>query len=295
MASYSSWMLIFVIVLLGLGIVVTNFLYKIGSELMMLGADTLYLDLYVVFMGIAFLVLYIGFAFFLRQWGLLIQKYHDSELQAQHRRMKDDYYDSINQSLQKMNYFRHDFRKHFGVLQMFLTSNETEKALEYVTNLQGDYSKYLDIFHYTDDDVLNAILSNKKALASQHGIAVKLSIGEVGKFPISSNEVCSLFDNLLDNAIEASKNVNGERFIDLYLSENDYLIKIVLSNNYSKDIITQGGELKTTKTDKKGHGIGLKIVNDIVRQANGEFYQDNNISDKVFTTTITLPKPNRSE
>lgn len=290
MIGFSTWMIVFVIILLGLGIIVTNFLYRIGSELMLLGANTFFLDLYVVFIGIAFLVLYISFAFFLQRWGVLLQKNHDIEMQVQYTNMKNDYYSSIQKSFERIGFLQHDFKKHFNAVLMMLNRMDYQQAHDYISKLQGDFTKYLEIWRYTDDDILNAILTSKKDFAVKKGIKVTICAVMTGSFPISAQEVCSLFDNLFENAIEACEKVDGERFIDLHITGTELPIKIVLQNSCYNILVNSDGKLLTTKARRNAHGIGIKIVRDIVERAGGLFDQQYDLVEGIFTTTVILPR-----
>ncbi len=79
--------------------------------------------------------------------------------------------------------------------------------------------------------------------------------------------ITSLFTNLLDNAIEACESVNNEnKFIELNTNyqANMFLIKMKNSKN-PENIFTH----KTTKKNKKAHGHGISIIEDIVKQQEG--------------------------
>ena len=112
-------------------------------------------------------------------------------------------------------------------------------------------------------------LQIKKEKAEQTGIRCSFHIILPPKFSQTFSDVTitSLFTNLLDNAIEACESVNNEnKFIELNTNyqANMFLIKMKNSKN-PENIFTH----KTTKKNKKAHGHGISIIEDIVKQQEG--------------------------
>lgn len=107
------------------------------------------------------------------------------------------------------------------------------------------------------------------------------------KLPFTDSESCSLFGNLLDNAIEACEQIKGEeRRVNLYLKYQGEMLFIDISNNIDKPPVNKNGKWQTTKKDKKIHGYGLKSVEEIVKKYDGEIaYQ---IEEKVFNVHLSF-------
>ena len=103
---------------------------------------------------------------------------------------------------------------------------------------------------------MEAILSTKKALAESKGITVDMEVQISDQLPLEPVDVCVIFGNALDNAIEACDRITqGEKKINLVLVQREGKLLCHLTNtapiNSSKDFSI------TSKSDKKNHGFGL--------------------------------------
>ena len=79
---------------------------------------------------------------------------------------------------------------------------------------------------------------------------------------IPDHHLCSLVANLLDNAIEASRKIEDMKMVKDYLS-------LTIRNKMDPSMQDKALTIRTTKADKKQHGLGRQIIDDIVRRYNG--------------------------
>ena len=89
---------------------------------------------------------------------------------------------------------------------------------------------------------------------------------------LSAAEICSLFTNLLDNAIEASlKCPEGmERRMNVVCKRHGRKLVVSVSNFMEKEMDGQEMQsLKTTKKEEKQHGFGLRSVKRTIREREG--------------------------
>lgn len=71
---------------------------------------------------------------------------------------------------------------------------------------------------YTENPILNILLTDKNAVMQEKGIHSDIKIDNVELSYIEPIDITTIFGNLLDNAIEAAANVDGE---------NTFLLKSV--------------------------------------------------------------------
>lgn len=86
-----------------------------------------------------------------------------------------------------------------------------------------------------------------------------------------------LLSNLLDNAIEAEKLQTEKQQIALKMFVYKDSMNIIVENYIEESVLQKNPNLKTSKHDKKGHGIGIDSVKELVRRENGTiaFFEEN--------------------
>ena len=119
----------------------------------------------------------------------------------------------------------------------------------------------------TGNYVLDSILNYKIHEASQYGINFTHEINVTGEQQFSAYDMNILLGNLIDNAIEAVKCLEGKK-IDLNMNLVHGKLYIEIRNPY-ENVIRDGERFCSTKTDKENHGYGLSIIQNIVDRYQG--------------------------
>ena len=105
---------------------------------------------------------------------------------------------------------------------------------------------------------------------------------------MSFSDICCLFGNILDNAIEAVSKIEDKekRVITLKLVEKANMVYIHVSNYHENKLQFKNG-LPLTSKKSSGHGFGTKSIKFIVEKYNGNLtIKDQNnlyIMDILFT------------
>ena len=121
-----------------------------------------------------------------------------------------------------MRKFRHDFRAHALAIRGHAQDCEDTWLMTYVDEMIG--ASEMDMHQrYTKIAALDAIIQEMFELAARDGIQVtwKGTLGE--RVDIRIFDLCTIFSNLLLNAIEACRFVDGTRSIEseVYRYEQD--------------------------------------------------------------------------
>lgn len=196
--------------------------------------------------------------------------------------------ENLNNALRSQ---RHDFLNHIQVIYSLIEMEEYDEVIKYLNEVYGSI-EILNKFIKTKDIAINALLTAKSFDAQRKGIEYNLNItSNLQNLSIPSWELCRCIGNLIDNAIFAASNYNGEKILDIYIKENMTEFKFIVSNTgeaIPKENMNKIFNLGFTTKKDFGEGIGLHTIKQIMEQYKGNI---NVISENFRTTfTITLPK-----
>lgn len=185
--------------------------------------------------------------------------------------------------------FRHDIKNNLALTQMMLEEGHTEQAKAHVADMLGNVSA-LSPQYVTGDEMLDIIVSMKADRMNELNISFTLDGVADGGLNIKPMDMCSIFANALDNAIEAASKCETPS-IDLNIKRTDKFFVIRITNTTLNKIdigrlLSSSGY--TSKNDKEHHGFGLMNVRTAIENYNGilKAESDNNR----FALSIMLPR-----
>lgn len=186
--------------------------------------------------------------------------------------------------------FRHDIKNNLLCINDLLAQGKAEEGRKYLETLLGQVHS-LSQKYVSGDEMLDSIISSKAHIMEKAYIDFSVEGVIAGELNIEAMDICSIFANALDNAIEASSAVNTEeRFIKITIRSTSklWLIRIsnpVIQNVDTKKLFKNGF---TTKKDKKHHGIGTFNIKRTVEKYGG--VAEAECKDNIFSLEIVLPK-----
>jgi sensor histidine kinase regulating citrate/malate metabolism len=144
--------------------------------------------------------------------------------------------------------------------------------------------------YVSGDEMLDIIISMKADRMDELNIKFTLDGVADGGLQIKPMDMCSIFANALDNAIEAASKCE-EPFVSFSIKRTDkfFVIKIINSADKKTDIgklLSTSGY--TSKSDKDHHGFGLMNVRRAVEDYNGILKAESD--EKSFTLSILMPR-----
>ena len=120
---------------------------------------------------------------------------------------------------------------------------------------------------YSANPVLNSILQLKAAKAKESSIKTDIQVFIPKRLSIETGDMGVLYGNLLDNAIEACRQIRQEeRHLDLETKYQEGNLLILVRNSKTGK---ENRRLATTKTDKKKHGRGIRAVRRVAEKYGG--------------------------
>ena len=171
----------------------------------------------------------------------------------------------------------HDMKHYVMALK---NEDDPEKRAEVLEDMEQAIA-IQESFMNTGNKVLDVILTTKSLQCEKKGITLNAMIDGDLLADIHVKDICSLFGNILDNAIEATQQVQevDKRLITLSVrSRNQFIIvecencseseNVRLRKNQNRRFF--GGNLpKTTKSDNVKHGYGLKSIGQVAEKYGG--------------------------
>lgn len=222
---------------------------------------------------------------FIRNRNEKNQYYLDSIMKDKTLKLQEDYYKKIIDNYSNIRKFKHDIKGHLAVVNELINSKNYDEANVYIGNMSEAITGK-DIYN-TNNIYISSILNSFDQSFIDNKIEFDLSYYIISDLKMNSMDICSLFYNLILNAVEANLKIEDKRFIKLYIAniKNNVLIKIVnpVDENFNLDIIKEN---KTTKEDKENHDFGLITINNIISKYNGNI--DYSIHDQYLIADITI-------
>lgn len=182
-----------------------------------------------------------------------------------------DYYQMTRQHIEQMRIIRHDFINQIQTAYMMIQEGSTPERAKAL--LADSYQQLADarLTIYCENPVINALISVKAVKAEERDIAFSVE-GTMGDLSgMEEIDLCSLFGNMLDNAIEACSRIpqGEERRLILKVTEKGGYQMIRTENTYSKKE-QEGDFFRTSKEDRLNHGYGMKLIERICKKYGGE-------------------------
>ena len=181
---------------------------------------------------------------------------------------------------------RHDMNNHLYVLESLIDEDgENVEAKKYIEQMIGKINQakmYCDSGNVQLDSIVNYKLSE----AAEKDINIELNTKLPEIIEADMGDMVTVLGNILDNAIEAAQITDKDRYIKLDIKYKSGAMFITLKNSYDGRINAKNGVLKTIKSNKIEHGIGLNSVQEVVQKYNGEVEME--YDDREFCIMIVL-------
>ena len=157
--------------------------------------------------------------------------------------------------------------------KLIKTTNKTNEALLVLEEERSNlYSEdVISICFNSGNGIVDAILSDKKIKAAEYNIEIAFE-GAVPPSLFSAVDLCILYGNTIDNAIEACMKLplEIEKTIELTTHCLSGYIFITIINPTVEDVIIKNNYVESTKEDKHLHGYGLQSLRKIVKKYKGD-------------------------
>lgn len=198
--------------------------------------------------------------------------------------------ESLNSELRAQ---RHDYLNHLQVVYGLMELEEYEDLKKYLEPVFKDMLKTGKALK-TSKPAINALLKAKMDEAEGREIDLYVEVkSDLKNLAVEDWELCKVLANLIDNAITALQEKQGEKWIRVDVTEDKsgYLFTITdngpgIEEHLLEKVFQQGFSTKK----EEGHGMGLYIVANVIKAYKGTIELK---SEQETVFTIRFPKDER--
>ncbi len=221
---------------------------------------------------------------FVQLW-LIRERYLESELAFVRKLWTQDkeQYELFKENMELLNLKCHDM-KH----QIREIAGDRLVPREALDEIERALDVY-DIVVNTGNDILDTVLTEKNLRCNKNKIAFTcVADGNALAF-MTDADICALFGNALDNAIEATVKIPDEqkRMIGLSVHRSGKFATVEVHNTLCVEPEFVDGLPITTKSERDLHGYGVKSIKLIAEKYGGNMTIS--VRDGLFDLSVLLP------
>ena len=164
---------------------------------------------------------------------------------------------------------RHELKNNYLYIQTLLADQKYDEIEKYLEETIGQKMNALSEVS-TGNTMIDYVINRKISEVRKKNVRIYTEVLLPKDISIDEEKFCTVFLNLFNNAVEACSTVdNPDIHIALKCVRNYLCCEI--KNKADIGLINSNPQLKTTKTDNKNHGFGLKIVKETLNECDGLF------------------------
>lgn len=188
------------------------------------------------------------------------------ELQeTQHRiELEKSHYEAAKRRMEELEKIRHDFNAKLEIVASLTRSGEDATARESIAAFAERINRTKEN-PYCEIPVINAVLTEKERVCTTMGIALSVDMKLPDTLIVEPMHLCSIFSNILDNAISACQKIQGANKPVIRLSsltDGDYLV--------IKAVNPSAAPEKTAP----GRGYGMRILTELAARYDGDYISE---------------------
>lgn len=188
------------------------------------------------------------------------------------------------ESLKKM---RHDMRSQYQYMRILLKNKDYEALDKFFNDMLEDSFAPLN-FVNCGNNAVSGVINMELPKAKEANIQLDHSLLVPSTLNIPDFELMRFLTNIIDNAIEATfrDQIENAR-VSIKIQYQEPFLFVTVTNPIAGSPDVEKRMIKgTSKEDKKLHGYGKKIINEIIQKYHGE--SSTKIEDNVFIYSAML-------
>lgn len=241
-----------------------------------------------VMIGVGTLIALIGL------W--LISKYYSRSRMAAAQSVQDVFVGNVDQLFTSIKEQRHDFNNHIATIQSLVANKEYDELKNFTNELIGETTIINDIINI-NSPALSALIQAKITEAVDRKISFNhelIGMDRISLDVLKSTDLVKIVSNLIDNAFDAVEQLEeDERIVELSgFVENERLCFKVYNKGtpipdaHIERLFDKG--YSTKKGQSQHSGLGLYIVQKIIKRYNGRITVDPKPEGNTFSVAIPM-------
>ena len=195
--------------------------------------------------------------------------------------VEQNHYRDIEMRREELAKIRHDMTEQFIVIRQLIRQGNNENAEEMLNTLQ-EYEAFTKEYIYCADPVVNAVMGENEKVCRQNNIRLTHHLEIMQPLKINPVVICSIFSNLMRNAIAAAKEVKNNACIEVKAAVKGDYVHIRVENSFSDE---------HAENTKKRKGYGLEILRTLADKYHGQMETEikgNKYIVKIFVENIEI-------
>lgn len=167
-------------------------------------------------------------------------------------------YEALQEKESVVAKLAHDYKNQLAVGLTLLQQGEHDRLAQLLKSL-SDSLTVKEGAHFCENRVVNAVMANKQTVCDREGIRLDAELRVPERTALLEGELCSIFVNLMDNAIKAVRDLEAaDRHISIKADVDEQFLIVKTENPYEPSAY------------QKGKGVGQVILRDIADKYHGD-------------------------
>ncbi len=203
--------------------------------------------------------------------------------------LQKKYYEQVEAGVRRQRELSHDARHHLVAIASLAKAGDYGELERYTERLLARFDGERPL-RFCENPVANAVIGGYIEIAEEKGIAVSVELDLPADIGIDAYELCTVFGNTLENAVEAceriptSSELHSRRRIGVKSKVHRNRLIIRIENSFAGDIRKNRESFLSSKGSLGG--IGLASVRNVVESHDGCLNCET--SDGVFVVSAVL-------
>ena len=212
-----------------------------------------------------------------------------NEYQENYLKAELEYIEQYKRKQTETRAFRHDIINNLSMTSVMLEDGKTEAAKEHINDLLGNV-RSLSPEYVTGDEMLDIIVSMKADKMKENNVSFSCDGVIDGGLNMKPTDMCSIFANILDNAMEAAR-LSPDPYVNMEIKRTSrfFVMKVTNSTEGKVDVSKiMNASGYTSKKDSEHHGFGMRNIESATDKYNGIIKAESD--DGIFSLSVMIPR-----